>query len=336
MFSVELLSSSNEKINVTGAPTRGPGYSSTIGNSGTVSISLADFTGRIYIEGSLATDPKWDDWFSIPLTAQTDYVQFPQIPFAPTSGNLGDSGNYAYTFAGNFVWIRARVDRTYLNPPPGNTDYVGAVIKILLNFGAVSGTSAVTSGGTPPGPGLPWPQGPNWAQFANDPYGNQILGITGPTGPMAISIIGPTGPAGGDGPAGPAGGPTGPTGSGFTGPTGGIGPTGPSAYGYQFTFTVNFDITGSVSSVANLPNGWEATIPTASTLHITGVTGTPKLLVSWGQAQVNGTIYQSRATNSIFYAAYDTTVPGQFIIYGLSPNNVGTVNSGQSLLTVSF
>jgi hypothetical protein len=194
MISVTLLSNTGDQINVIGLKQPGAGYNNTVGNNHTVSINLDNFTGRIYIQGSLATDPKESDWFNIPIGNGTPYVQFPLDPALPTgynpalnqwplnglpNDNNGDTGIFAYNFSGNYIWIRAVVDRKYLVPPPTDPYFVGQVSQILLNYGAIAGggnaPQATNTGGAQGPPGPPGPTGPN---------------STGPTG-----AAGPTGPA---------------------------------------------------------------------------------------------------------------------------------------------
>lgn len=248
MFSVTLLDSTTTEINVTGSKQKGAGFSNTIGCNHTVSISVANFIGRVYIEGSLASDPGEDDWFPIKLRGNLDYLQFPLNPNAPTGANNGDSGVTAWSFSGNYIWIRARVNRDYLRPVPQDTLYVGAVRYILLNYGAVSPAETVIPGISSGGPGSQGPAGPMGPSGPAGPTGSTGYGATGPTGPFggppgdtgptgsASNVTGPTGP-GGTGPTGPRGftgnnglpGPTGPTGrQGATGPHGG--PTGPTGF----------------------------------------------------------------------------------------------------------
>lgn len=195
MISVTLLGNTRDQINVIGLKQPGAGYNNTVGNNHTVSINLDNFTGRIYIQGSLATEPNPDtDWFNIPIGNGTSYVQFPLDPALPTGYNPelnqwplnglpnssnGDTGVFAYSFSGNYIWIRAVVDRKYLVPPPTDPYFVGQVSQILLNYGAIAGggnnPQASNTGGTQGPPGPPGPTGP---------------GLTGPSGPA-----GPTGPA---------------------------------------------------------------------------------------------------------------------------------------------
>lgn len=182
MISVTLLTTTTDQLNVIGLKQRGAGYNNTIGNNHTVSVSLSNFTGRIYIQGSLARDPGPTDWFNIPIGNTAAYVQYPLDPALPT-GSTGDTGNYAYSFSGNYVWIRAKVDRTYLVPPPTNSYFVGEVLQILLNYGAIAPTNPLPSGGTgggamgPPGP--LGPTGPTGIDGVTGP------GFTGPTGPVS-------------------------------------------------------------------------------------------------------------------------------------------------------
>lgn len=180
MYSVQLLDSTNGKINVTGIKQRGAGWNNSVGNNHTVSMALSNFTGRIYVQGSISADPSELDWFDIPIGNGTAYVQHPLDPAYPT-GETGDTGTWAYSFSGNYIWIRARVDRTYLVPPPVDPYFVGSVINMLLNFGAIAGggtTQQATNTGGAQGP--PGPQGPTGPA------------VTGPTGP---GLTGPTGPA---------------------------------------------------------------------------------------------------------------------------------------------
>lgn len=179
MISAILLNDTANQINIVGLKQPAAGYTNTVGNNHTVSVNLTNFTGRIYIQGSLAQNPQDADWFNIPIGSGTAYVQYPLDPALPT-GITGDTGVYAYSFSGNYVWVRAVVDRSYLIPPPNNPYFVGSVQQILLNYGAVAGGGTSTLQNNVPG-GPMGPPGP--------------LGPTGPTGQSgAVGAPGPTGP----------------------------------------------------------------------------------------------------------------------------------------------
>lgn len=100
-----------------------------------------DFTGRIIVEATLVTDPAEADWFPVQLTSAnagadidggtadsvSNYAQYPLDPSNPSDAH-GDTGTFGWTLRGNFVWIRARVDRSYL----ADTSNVGNARKILM------------------------------------------------------------------------------------------------------------------------------------------------------------------------------------------------------------
>ena len=144
MDSVVLLPTTGSQINLTGEKQKGAGYSNWSGTSHTVSVTCTNFVGRIYLEASLATDPVESDWFGIPFNGTLTYVQYPLNPFRPTGVLQGDTGTSSFEFVGNYVWVRARLDRTYLNPQPIDTLTVGGVDQALMNYGALGG---IASGG---------------------------------------------------------------------------------------------------------------------------------------------------------------------------------------------
>lgn len=227
MDSVVLLPTTGSQINVVGEKQKGAGYSNWSGTSHTVSMSVTNFVGRIYLEASLASDPGPTDWFGITFNGTLTYAEFPLNPYRPTGQIQGDSVTTSFEFVGNYVWIRAKLDRTYLNPQPIDTSTVGSVDQVLMNYGALSG---ITSGGGTLG--ILGPTGPR------GPIGNQ--GVTGAAGTAsntgATGAPGIPGATGAAGPAGPVG-PTGVTGAsglatntgatGAPGPTGATGATGP-------------------------------------------------------------------------------------------------------------
>lgn len=78
----------------------------------TVSIAVDGFTGSIALEGTLATTPGTTDWFRIPLSGSN------ALNFTTSSGTT------AYTFTGNYVYIKALIFNAT----------AGSVKSILLNY----------------------------------------------------------------------------------------------------------------------------------------------------------------------------------------------------------
>ena len=83
--SISMLTGPTEfQLNVTGPSLKGSGYFGyTLGQT-TVAWYLNDFIGRVYVEASLATNPRDHDWFPLNLAGLNPYVQYPINPLAPT------------------------------------------------------------------------------------------------------------------------------------------------------------------------------------------------------------------------------------------------------------
>lgn len=120
------------EMSYTGSMIRTDLYSGNTQNLHTISIHYRNFTGRLYIEGTIAGSPTETDWFPIYLTSGTSYRQYPINPLSPT-GNIGDTGTEGFTFRANLLYIRARIDRSYIDDQIYDQTTYGIVDKVLLN-----------------------------------------------------------------------------------------------------------------------------------------------------------------------------------------------------------
>ena len=121
MTSTLILPDTGLELNVIGTKYRGDGFAGGDGLH-TVGLYLNGYIGRIFIQGALPLEPTSDDWFNIKMDG--DSVSYQQYDTAT-------DGLQVNNFTGNFVWIRAKVDRSYLLSP--NPNLVGSVTKIILN-----------------------------------------------------------------------------------------------------------------------------------------------------------------------------------------------------------
>lgn len=131
-----MLGDTGIQLEAVGDKIRADGYFGQKDGLHSVAWVLEDFTGRIFIEASLETDPEETDWFSIFLDGSKAYIEYPLIPGAPTGKNGGDTMVDAFTFQGNFLWLRVRMDKTYVRPVPttdSQKSLLGSITKVLLN-----------------------------------------------------------------------------------------------------------------------------------------------------------------------------------------------------------
>lgn len=94
-------------------PIKGDGYFGRSDGVHTVQIQLTDFAGKIEIQGTLASIPTEEDWFTVDLGTGNSSVD--------TTGLLKEENitfvSYftfttnikSYNFTGNYVWVRAKV-----------------------------------------------------------------------------------------------------------------------------------------------------------------------------------------------------------------------------------
>lgn len=120
--SIQLLSSTGTNWEITGNSIPGNSYYGYSAGIHTVQVIYQNFVGGFGIQGTLSLNPTDTDWFWIQLNSAsntgTPYITFPINILAPTGKNGGDTGSAAFTFVGNFVYLRAMLVRSYIGPAP--------------------------------------------------------------------------------------------------------------------------------------------------------------------------------------------------------------------------
>lgn len=135
----EMMGNTQEIANLTGPAIKADGWYGHVNGLHTVVVQVVNFTGRIHIEATLERTPTEADWFAVDLTDTTSYLQFPLDPFSPTGeyDSGGDTATVGITVKINALWLRARLDRSYLVNKLLNVDRealaaIGNVVKITL------------------------------------------------------------------------------------------------------------------------------------------------------------------------------------------------------------
>lgn len=115
-----LLPNSGTNLDLTGDAVPGDSYYGYTDGIHTVAIYGQNLSGRVKVQGTLATSPTEDDWFDILISG---------LPYKDYSNFTGVEG---FTFTANLVFLRATLDRTAL----GITDVTtaGYIEKIYLNY----------------------------------------------------------------------------------------------------------------------------------------------------------------------------------------------------------
>lgn len=136
MTTTTIMNSTRGLASTTGEPYQANSWYGFSDGLHTVAIHTNNLVGRVYIEASLADQPQDSDWFPVAL-AGSDFIEYPRVPMSPNGTNQrGDTGVLAFHFRANLLWIRARLDRSYLADKqyfPDEIDALGSVEKIILS-----------------------------------------------------------------------------------------------------------------------------------------------------------------------------------------------------------
>lgn len=130
------MGDSSGQLNLVGPAVKGDGFYGFSDGIHTISAKLDNFTGRLYIEATLELHPTENDWFPVMLSSLNPYMEYPANPLMPT-GTQGDTGVDSFVIQGNFVFVRARINRDYVVPTPITSEdlaQLGSVSRILMNF----------------------------------------------------------------------------------------------------------------------------------------------------------------------------------------------------------
>lgn len=114
--------STGTNFNLTSDKVRGDSYYGYTDGLHTVAFYFSNFTGKIILEATLAEDPLESDWFAMSIDPPINFLQL-----------TAHTDVIARTFQGNFLYIRVRIDRSYLSPANNDNMQHGQVMKVLLN-----------------------------------------------------------------------------------------------------------------------------------------------------------------------------------------------------------
>lgn len=135
--SVTLSGSTGTAMNKYTDDVKGDSYYGYTDGLHTMQIVYSNFVGRLHIQATLALTPAETDWFDVIVdsssglhagsTAWNDagYVQF--------NANAPANKSEAYTFRGNYTWIRSYMDRTHIGDGETYDVSYGQINNIILS-----------------------------------------------------------------------------------------------------------------------------------------------------------------------------------------------------------
>jgi hypothetical protein len=148
--SILMMTNTGTDFNKVGIPIRADSWYGLTDGIHTVQVVYHNLTGGFGIQGTLSLEPAEEDWFWIQLVdsrgncSQYPFIAYPKDPLHPTQSpggtlnQLGDTGTEAFTFQGNFTFLRAILTRDYIRPvpmpQPDGRYYLGQIDRVLLSL----------------------------------------------------------------------------------------------------------------------------------------------------------------------------------------------------------
>ena len=130
--SVTIMSATGTEMNKYSETVKGDSYYGYTDGYHTIQVTYNQFVGRLRLQGTLSLNPTSSDWFDIIATTTSGtswnasgYVQF--ISYNPA--DLSE----AYSFQGNFTYIRVYMDREHIGDGETYDSSYGQISRVILS-----------------------------------------------------------------------------------------------------------------------------------------------------------------------------------------------------------
>lgn len=130
--SVTIMSATGTEMNKYSETVKGDSYYGYTDGFHTIQVTYNQYVGRLRLQGTLSLNPTSSDWFDVIATTtsgtswnESGYVQF-------NSNNPADLSE-AYSFQGNFTYIRIYMDREHIGDGETYDSSYGQISRVILS-----------------------------------------------------------------------------------------------------------------------------------------------------------------------------------------------------------
>jgi len=127
-----LLTGTGTNHNKYGTSVHGDSYYGYTDGLHTVQVTYNQFVGRLRIQCSLIVEPTDSDWFDI-IPATTSGRKFNPLGYIQFNADDPGDGSEAYTFQGNFAWVRVFMDRNHVGDGETYDSSYGSISRVILS-----------------------------------------------------------------------------------------------------------------------------------------------------------------------------------------------------------
>lgn len=130
--SLIIMSATGTDMNKYSDDIKGDSYYGYTDGYHTVQVTYNQFVGRMRVQASLMLEPTSDDWFDI-VPAETTGDKFNTLGYIQFNADEPASKSEAYSFKGNYAWIRLYMDREHVADGETYDTSYGQVSRVVLS-----------------------------------------------------------------------------------------------------------------------------------------------------------------------------------------------------------
>ena len=127
-----LLSGTGTEMSKFSTEVKGDSYYGYTDGLHTIQVTYSQFIGRLRLQWTLAVEPTENDWFDI-QPDNTNGRRFNENGYVQFNADNPANGSEAYTFQGNFAWVRVYMDRTHMGDSTTYDDSYGQLSRVILS-----------------------------------------------------------------------------------------------------------------------------------------------------------------------------------------------------------
>ena len=134
-----ILEATGSSMNKYGIAVKADSYYGYTDGFHTIQVTYADFVGRLRIQASLSLEPTDSDYFDIMQDISTfgsitdNTVAWNPSGYIQFNANDPADGSQAYSFTGNFAWLRVYMDRTHIGDGETYDSSYGQITQAILS-----------------------------------------------------------------------------------------------------------------------------------------------------------------------------------------------------------
>lgn len=134
-----ILEATGSAMNKYGTQVQADSYYGYTDGFHTIQVTYSQYVGRLRIQATLALEPTDSDWFDLQQDVSTfgsitnNVVAWNPAGYIQFNANDPGNGSQAYSFTGNFAWIRVYVDRSHIGDGETYDSSYGQVTQAILS-----------------------------------------------------------------------------------------------------------------------------------------------------------------------------------------------------------